>query len=268
MGKTPQGLLHLWMQNSQLWIRCGCLEGYKMSNSQGHADVADRIKELVRPDSVLVVGLTGSVASGKTTLAENIVAHLSTRLDAAHITTDGFLFPNAVLQAQDLMNRKGFPETYDKSAMAGALTELRRGKAAFPIYDHVTYDIDPNTKRELVAPDVLVLEGLGLGPTPPTARGGGSADVLVYLDADEADIEAWFLERFLRFWRAAESDPTSFYAQWLHMSLEEITEFAGMVWRTINLPNLRDHIAPIKAMADIVVLKDRDHSVRIVEDRL
>lgn len=239
-----------------------------MSNSEGHADVAERLKDLVRPDSVLVVGLTGSVASGKTTLAENIVAHLSTGLDAAHITTDGFLFPNAVLTERDLMNRKGFPETYDSAAMAAALTDLRKGRAAFPIYDHVTYDIAPNDTHELAQPDVLVLEGLGLAPAPPTARGGGAPDVLIYLDADEADIEAWFLERFLRFWRAAENDPTSFYAQWLHMSLEEITDFAGMVWRTINLPNLRDHIAPIKAVADIIVLKDADHGVRIVEDRL
>lgn len=239
-----------------------------MSNSQGHAGVAERLSELVRPDSVLVVGLTGSVASGKTTLAENIVAHLSKGLDAAHITTDGFLFPNAILTERDLMNRKGFPETYDKAAMVAALTDIRRGKAAFPIYDHMTYDINPDTKRELAQPDVLILEGLGLGPTPPTARGGGAPDVLIYLDADEADIEAWFLERFLRFWRAAETDPTSFYAQWVHMSLEEITEFAGMVWRTINLPNLRDHIAPIKAVADIIVLKEADHSVRIVDDRL
>lgn len=239
-----------------------------MSNNQGHAGVADRLSRLIRPDTVLVVGLTGSVASGKTTLAKNIVAHLSSGLEAAHVTTDGFLFPNAVLQERDLMNRKGFPETYNISAMAEALNALRQGPASFPVYDHVTYDIDPDTKRDLPQPDVLLLEGLGLGPNPPTARGGGTPDVLIYLDADEADIEAWFLERFLRFWRAAETDPTSFYAQWLHMSLEEITDFAGMVWRTINLPNLRDHIAPIKAMADIVVLKDADHSVRIVEDRL
>ena len=239
-----------------------------MTDANGAIEIADRLRGLRAPETLLVVGLTGSVASGKTTLAKTITEAASEHLDTAHVTTDGFLYPNAILQDRDLMGRKGFPETYDRGAMATALTELRQGPARFPVYDHVTYDIDPETVRTLARPDVLVLEGLGLGPNPPEARGGGSPDVLIYLDAKEADIETWFLERFLRFWRAAETDPSSFYAQWLHMSLEEITDFAKMVWQTINLPNLRDHIAPIKDMADIVVLKDADHQVRIVEDRL
>ncbi|MEL6829463.1 MAG: type I pantothenate kinase [Pseudomonadota bacterium] len=238
-----------------------------MVQTQGYDVVADRLKALGRRDELFVVGLTGSVASGKTTLAKGLAAALEP-IDVAHVTTDGFLFPNAVLKARDQMLRKGFPETYDRATMAAAIEALRAGPAEFPVYDHVTYDVHPTETRRLDQPDMLILEGLGLRSDPATHRGGGAPDLLIYLDALEADIETWFLERFLRFWRAAETDPSSFYAQWLHMSENEITEFARGVWANINLPNLQDHIAPIRAEADLVLRKHADHSVRIVEDRL
>lgn len=235
----------------------------------GTETIARRLASLQVPGDVLIVGLTGSVASGKSTLAGHIVDALrATERVAETVSTDGFLFPNTVLAERELTNRKGFPETYDHGSMAGAIRDLRSGGATFPAYSHETFDVDPALARQISKPDVLVLEGLGLPKPTAPPRESGEADVFIYLDADLAHIEAWFLERFMRFWRAAEHDPTSFYAQFRHMSEAETEVFAMQVWRTINLPNLEQHILPLREHADMVVKKDRDHSVRIVEDRL
>lgn len=238
-----------------------------LSSSPGIADLAARLEEVRAGRDTLVVGLTGSVASGKTTLA----AHLADALDDAHsvetVSTDGFLFPNAILTERDLMMRKGFPETYDRVAMASAIESLRGGVADFPAHSHVTYDIDPALTRRIESPDILLLEGLGF--TAPGAQAvPGKPDVLVFLDAEIAHIEGWFLERFKRFWVAAKDDPGSFYAQFLHMSEDELIVFAKSVWTGINLPNLTEHILPLRASAHLVVSKDEDHTVSLIEDRL
>ena len=116
-------------------------------------------------------------------------------------------------------------------------------------------------------PDILILEGLGFQPRAAQAATEHEPDLLIYLDAELAHIEGWFLERFLRFWHAAEHDPTSFYAQFRHMSEEELITFAKSVWAGINLPNLENHILPLRAHADLVVRKDAAHAVTLAEDR-
>ena len=179
------------------------------------------------------------------------------------VSTDGFLLPNAVLEAQGLLNRKGFPESYDASAMRAALRAIRAGPADFPGYSHTIYDIDPQLARRLDPPDVLIVEGLGLHEG---ARAVG-LDALVYLDADEAHVEAWFTERLIGLWRDAEHDPTSFYARFRHMTEPEALGFAAMVWRTINLPNLRQHISGGRDLADIVVTKGPGHEIVAVTER-
>lgn len=219
------------------------------------SDLAARLRAAARPGQVLVVGLTGSVAAGKTTLARSLIADL-VPLRVETVSTDGFLLPNAVLAERGLSLRKGFPESYDVERLATALRTVRTGPAVFPGYSHVTYDIDAGLARTLERPDILLLEGLGLG--------GADLDLLIYLDAEEADLEAWFLERFLVFWRAAEQDPASFYAQFRTMDEEQAVQFARGVWAGINLPNLRDHIAPLRETADVVVLKDASHGLRLV----
>ena len=122
--------------------------------------------------------------------------------------------------------------------------------------------------RTIRLPDLLILEGLGFQSPSQPDRTGGEPDVLVYLDAAEVDLEAWYVERFVGFWNAARTDTASFYAQWLHMSEPELRAFAKTVWDGVNLPNLRDHIRPLRDHADIVVSKDASHTLFIVEDRI
>jgi len=233
----------------------------------GIAALAERLAALRSGAAARIVGLTGSVAAGKTTLARNVADALSPPLSVETVSTDGFLFPNAVLEPQGLLMRKGFPETYDRDGFANALVSIRQGAAAFPAHSHDIYDIDPALTRTVKLPDLLILEGLGFQPPTRPERPNGEPDVLVYLDADEADLENWYVERFVGFWNAARTDPSSFYAQWLQMSEPELRAFAKTVWDGVNLPNLRDHILPLRDMADVVVRKDSTHAISIVEDR-
>jgi type I pantothenate kinase len=213
-----------------------------------------------------IVGITGAVAVGKSTFASELAAAIAGWPGSPVVevvATDGFLFPNAVLEGRGLLNRKGFPETYDGETFRAVLAEIRRGAAEIPVYSHALYDIDPALARRLESPDVLIVEGLGL-------HEGAAAlglDVLVYLDADEAHVEAWFEDRFIDLWRAAETDPTSFYARFREMDEAQTRAFAGQVWRAINLPNLREHIAPGRDVADLVVRKGADHTIASLSER-
>jgi type I pantothenate kinase len=216
-------------------------------------DLARAVLALRPAAGTFVVGLTGSVASGKSTLA----AELAPLLGAEVANTDGFLLPTAVLVERDLLYRKGFPESYDLGALAAALAGVRHAPAAFPAYSHVTFDPVPG--RMLDRPAVLLIEGLALGLSrPPSADG---VDCLIYLDAAEADLETWFVDRFVVFWEEAEHDPASFYQRFRHLDRAGVSEVAHQVWARINLPNLREHIAPVRAQADLVVMKGRDHTI-------
>jgi type I pantothenate kinase len=229
-----------------------------MSQSVTVSWIAEWLADRPLSHRPMLVGLTGSVASGKSTLALALKQALGGLKQVDHVSTDGFLLPNAVLAERGLSLRKGFPESYDQPALARALTAIRQGPAAFPGYCHVTYDIDPALTRILEPPEILILEGLGLPPSD--AR----LDVLIYLDAGEGDLQRWFLERFMVFWRAAETDPTSFYAQFRTMDEIQAETFARSVWAGINLPNLRDHILPAREVADMVLRKDSRHQLHLV----
>jgi len=213
-----------------------------------------------------IIGVTGAVAVGKSTFAgelATLIAAWPGSPAAEVVSTDGFLFPNAVLEGRGLLNRKGFPETYDGDTLRAVLTAIRQGAADIPVYSHALYDIDPALTRRLATPGVLIVEGLGL-------HEGAAAlglDALIYLDADEAHVEAWFEQRFIGLWRAAETDPTSFYARFRHMDEAQTRALAGQVWRGINLPNLREHIARGRDVADIVVRKDAGHAIQSVSGR-
>lgn len=222
----------------------------------GLARIAAWIAARMRPDEPLLVGVTGGVAVGKSVFARRLHDHLAS--DGARtevVTTDGFLHPNARLEAMGLTDQKGFPPSYDTEAMMAALTAVRRGPARFPAYSHVTYDIDPTLTRTIDPPDLLIVEGLNLR-RPGAAE---ALDVLIYLDADETDLEAWFTARFLGLWEAAEHDSTSFYARFRHLDRPGAAGLAKWVWEQINLPNLRQHIAPARQEADLVAHKAADH---------
>jgi len=228
------------------------------------ADVAARLRHRRPASGPFLVGLTGSVASGKSTFAEALRGEIAAWPEAPAVElvcTDGFLRPNAELDAAGLTNRKGFPETYDVDALRRALAAVRQGPATFPAYSHVTYDIDPALGREIAAPDILIVEGLSLQIDP------SPVDALVYLHADEALLETWFADRFMGLWEAAEHDPDSFYARFRHMDAPGARAFASMVWQAINLPNLRDHISLARRLAHLVVTKGPGHAIIDVEVR-
>jgi type I pantothenate kinase len=230
----------------------------------------DHIAALVRgrrgDRAPLIVGVTGAVAAGKSTLAAQLKAAIEAwaeRPKVEVVATDGFLFPNVVLEARGLLNRKGFPETYDVEGMRAALSAIRSGPADFPAYSHALYDIDPALSQRIEPPDVLIVEGLGLH----LGAAALGLDALIYLDADETHVEAWFEARFIEFWRAAEADPASFYARFRNLTEAQTRDVAGQVWRAINLPNLREHIVKARDIADVLVSKGADHAILVIAER-
>jgi len=228
------------------------------------ADLADILWAARPPAGAYVIALTGGVASGKTTLAASLVDALGDR--PAHprveqVGTDGFIHPNAVLSEKGILDRKGFPESFDREALHAALRRIRAAPTVFPGYSHLTYDIDPALSRTIDPPDILIVEGLGLDHAAPV-------DTLVYLDAEETDQEAWFIARFLGFWEVGQQDPDSFYARFRDLDAAAAAQLAARVWATINRPNLRANIAPLREAADIIVTKASDHTITgIVRER-
>ena len=200
-----------------------------------------------------IVGIGGSVAVGKSTLADAVVDRLGGAVTV--IGTDGFLYSNAVLEARGAIDRKGEPDTYDEEALLGLLHQVRSGVAeiAVPTYSHRTFDVGRPTLRT-VHPLVLVEGVNALQPRLVEAY-----DLAVYLDADETVVKAWFVERFLAQVTDAESDPTSFYQRFVGLGLSERRAMASSVWDQINLPNLRRFVVPTRAHADLVVVLDTDH---------
>jgi type I pantothenate kinase len=229
------------------------------------SEVAERLAARRPASGTYIIGVTGAVAAGKSVFAADLAEHLAAAGERVELVcTDGFLFSNARLTELDILNQKGFPPSYDHAALRAALESVRRAPTAFPGYSHVTYDIDPALARTLDPPAILVIEGLNLIPT----HGPSLIDCLIYLDAEEADLEAWYVARFLGLWEAAEHDPASFYARFRHMSRPETEGLAKMVWEKVNLKNLHDHIAPARDQADLVVRKGPGHEIVAVEARV
>ena len=223
------------------------------------ADVAAALAPLRPAHAPFIIGVTGSVAVGKSTFAEQ----LRTEFEGAELVcTDGFLHANARLEELGRLAAKGAPDTSDHPALSAALIAIRSGPATFPAYSHVTYDVDPQLARTLAPPPVLIIEGLAL--RDPATGPAALLDALIYIEADEADLERWYVARFLELWEAAQNDPTSFYARFRHMDHDQTTALAQMVWRQMNLKNLHDHIVHARPRADLIVRKGADHAITAI----
>jgi len=220
-----------------------------------------------------VLGIAGSVAVGKSTTARILQALLARwpshpRVDL--VTTDSFLHPNRVLLARGILNRKGFPESYDQHALVRFVADVKSGAAevAAPVYSHLTYDLVPGQQVVVRRPDVLILEGLNV-----LQAGGGRLfvsdyfDFSIYVDAREADIERWYEERFLTLRETAFRDPSSYFRRYGELSVEDAVATARRIWAEINGLNLRENILPTRERARLILEKGPDHLVRGVRLR-
>lgn len=227
-----------------------------------------------------LIGIAGSVAVGKSTMARILQALLSRwpdhpKLDL--VTTDGFLYPTAVLEKRGLMSRKGFPESYDQRRLVTFLTEIKSGKSevSAPVYSHLIYDIVRGAEQRVCQPDILIVEGLNVlqtGRVRNQSRGSrifvsDFFDFSIYIDADEETIENWYVSRFLKLRETVFRNPDSYFNRYSKLTKEEATEKAHSIWREINGPNLRDNIRPTRERAQLILRKGTGHSVEEVRLR-
>lgn len=226
------------------------------------------------PKVPYVIGIAGSVAVGKSTFARILQSLLTRWPDHPRvdlITTDGFLFPNAVLDDRGIMNRKGFPESYDTKALLKFLRDLKSGTAevSAPVYSHVVYDIVKGEEISVRQPDILILEGLNVLQVGSESNEFVSDyfDFSIYIDAAEEHIEQWYVERFQTLRETVFRDPNSFFQNYAHLTDEQAIATARAIWREINGKNLVENIEPTKSRASLVVHKGADHRVTDVQLR-
>lgn len=221
----------------------------------------------VRP---FVIAVAGSVAVGKSTFARVLRALLAQAGRTVElVATDGFLWPTVVLEKANLMRRKGFPESYDLERMLAFLAQLKAGKSplSVPVYSHELYDIVPERFQTIAQPQILILEGLNV-LQGSTRDGGATAadyfDFSVYLDADQIDVEQWYVERFSVLQRTVFQRPTSYFHHFKDLAPAQARITGREIWRSINLPNLLQNIQPTRERASVILRKGRSHAVKEV----
>ncbi|NJN19137.1 MAG: type I pantothenate kinase [Oscillochloris sp.] len=217
-----------------------------------------------------VIGIAGSVAVGKSSTARILQALLARGPDRPRVdlvTTDGFLYPNAVLHERGIMHRKGFPESYDRRRLLQFMTDVKSGRPVLdvPVYSHLVYDIVPDEVQMIDRPDILIVEGLNV-----LQRGGSVSrhphifvsdffDFSIYVDADEKLLQQWYVERFLRLYETAFRDPSSYFRRYADLSVDEAIATARRIWSNINGVNLKENIEPTRERADLILEKGERH---------
>lgn len=226
-----------------------------------------------------IIGIAGSVAGGKSTTARLLQALLARwpgmpKVDL--VTTDGFLLPNAVLAREGLMERKGFPESYDVGSLLRFLSDIKAGRPAVraPVYSHFYYDVMPGQSIIVDRPDILILEGLNVLQTSRLPKDGKAIpfvsdffDFSIYIDADAKVIEEWYVARFMKLRTTAFRDPAAYFHRYAHLSQEAAQARALEIWRTINLRNLEENILPTRQRASLILRKGSNHRIESVSLR-
>lgn len=225
-----------------------------------------------------VIGVAGSVAVGKSTFARVLRACLARWPDHCRVdlvTTDGFLFPNQMLNKRGLMTRKGFPESYNQRRLLQFLADIKAGSArvSAPVYSHLHYDIVPGAEQIVEQPDILILEGLNVLQSPGDAREASRVfvsdffDFSIYLDAEAAVIRNWYTERFLKLRETVFQNRESYFHRYASLTEEEAIRTGQGIWEQINLVNLNENILPTRERAHLILEKGADHQVEKVRLR-
>ncbi|MEP3045265.1 MAG: type I pantothenate kinase [Roseibium sp.] len=220
-----------------------------------------------------IIGVAGSVSVGKSTTSR-VLRELLARWPASPkvdlITTDGFLYPNAVLEAEGLMSRKGFPESFDRPRLLKFLSDIKAGKrnVRAPVYSHFYYDVMPGHTVKVDKPDILIVEGLNVLQTRELPKDGRAVpfvsdffDFSVYMDADEDLLRNWYVDRFMRLRETAFRDPGSYFHKYSRITDQEAVETATKIWTEINFLNLRENILPTRPRADLILTKNASHQI-------
>ena len=227
-------------------------------------DLSLQEKNRSRP---FIIGISGSVAVGKSTTSRLLQILLSRRFKWASVemvTTDGFLYPNKVLEEKNILDRKGFPESYDMELLLNFLDSIKNGEEfEIPVYSHEVYDIISDEKVTIQPVDFLIVEGINVfqNPQNQTLYVSDYFDLSIYVDADVANIETWYLERFQTLLKLAEKDPNNYYHRFTQMPFNQVLAIAQDTWKNINLANLEKYIEPTRSRADIILHKGQNHEI-------
>ncbi|MGV6987932.1 type I pantothenate kinase [Testudinibacter sp. P80/BLE/0925] len=264
---------------STIYLPLTRLVNYYIEENLRRQTVLHRFLGVETPKVPYIISIAGSVAVGKSTSArilQSLLSHWPKKRTVDLITTDGFLYPLAKLQQDNLLQKKGFPVSYDTQRLIRFISDIKSGKrnVKAPIYSHLTYDIVPNQYNVIDQPDILILEGLNVlqtsanhGRKPDRLFVSDFVDFSIFVDAKESLLKNWYTKRFLTFRQGAFSDPNSYFHHYSSLSEQEAVATAQHIWETINGLNLKQNILPSSERANLILVKGANHAIECVKLR-